>query len=114
MTRGVISFACSDGANARGLGALGALSDLELDLLVLLKGAEAAPLNFRVVDKHIGGAVLGSDKAEALLRVEPLHSSLWHLSYFPSLLPGTAHRLPVHRARSDRHTFVVSPELDPT
>src|SRR6185436_5382609 len=89
MTRGLFRFACSDGANARGLGALGALSDLELDLLVLLKGAEAAPLNFRVVDKHIGGAVLGSDKAEALLRVEPLHSSLWHLSYFPSLLTGS-------------------------
>ena len=44
---------CSDGANARGLRALGALADLELDLLVLLQGAEAASLNFRVVDKHI-------------------------------------------------------------
>src|SRR5882757_6462826 len=69
-----------DGANARGLWALGALADLELDLLVLFKGAEAAALNFRVVDENIRGPVLRGDKAEALLRVEPLHSSLWHLS----------------------------------
>src|SRR4029078_10674028 len=81
----------SDGANARGLRGLGALADLELDLLGLLQGAEAGALNFRVVDKNIRGAVLGGDKAEALLRVEPLHSSLWHLSYFPSL---------IHRVRS--------------
>src|SRR6185369_17784831 len=40
---------------------------------------------FRVVDKNIRGAVLGGDKAEALLRVEPLHSSLWHFLFFPFL-----------------------------
>src|SRR3954451_18287272 len=90
ITRGVFSrVVWSDGANTRGLRPLGALADLELDLLVLFKGAETAALNFRVVDKHIGGAVLGGDKAEALLRVEPLHSSLWHLSYFPYLLTGS-------------------------
>src|SRR5699024_8639158 len=33
--------------------------------------------------KHVGRPVLGCDEAEALLRVEPLHSSLWHLSIFP-------------------------------
>src|SRR3954453_7670285 len=89
MTRGVISFDCSDGANARGLGALGALAVLELALLVPLKGAEAASLNFRVVDEHIGGAILGRNEPETLFRVEPLHSSLRHLSYFPSLLTGS-------------------------
>src|SRR3954451_1188065 len=90
ITRGVFSrVVWSDGANTRGLRPLGALADLELDLLVLFKGAEAAALNLRVVDEHVGGAVLGGDKAEALLRVEPLHSSLWHLSYFPSLLTGS-------------------------
>src|SRR6267378_652208 len=78
----------SDSPNTSGLRPLGALADLELDFLVLLQGAEAAALNFRVVDKHIRRAVLRGDKAEAFLRVEPLHSSLWHLSYFPSLLTG--------------------------
>ena len=77
----------SDGANAGGLGPLGALAYLKLHLLVLLQGAEARTLNLRVVDENIGGAVLRSDEAEALLRVEPLHSSLWHFSYFPSF-PG--------------------------
>src|SRR4051812_38780134 len=88
MTRGVISFDCSDGANARGLGALGALADLELDLLVLLKGAEAASLNFRVVDEHIGGPILGSNDPKPFSRFDPLHIPLCHLSYFPSLFPG--------------------------
>ena len=75
----------SDGADAGGLGPLGALADLELDLLVFFQGAEAGTLDLRVVDKNVSRAVLGGDKAEALLRVELLHSSLWHLSYFPSL-----------------------------
>src|SRR5689334_10461266 len=33
---------------------------------------------------------------------------------FLLFLPGAAHRHPVYRARSDRHTFVESSELDPT
>src|ERR1700755_1990062 len=33
---------------------------------------------------------------------------------FLLFLPGAVHRLPAYRARSDRHTFVESPELDPT
>src|SRR6476620_6096778 len=75
-------FDCSDGANTRGLRPLGALADLELNFLVLLQGAEAAALNFRVVDEHVRRAVLRGDEAEALLRVEPLHSSLWHFLLF--------------------------------
>src|SRR2546421_8672272 len=67
-------YGCSDGANAGGLGTLGALSDLELDALVLFKGAEAASLDFRVVDEHVGRTVFGGNEAESLFRVEPLHS----------------------------------------
>ena len=70
--RGVVVNGCSDGADAGGLGTLGALSDLELDPLVLFEGAEAASLDLRVVDKHVGGTVLRGDEAEPLLRVEPL------------------------------------------
>jgi len=76
----LIVLVALDGPNTRGLRPLGALADLELDLLVLLQGAEAAALDFRVVDENIRGPVLRGDKAEALLRVESLHSSLWHLS----------------------------------
>src|SRR6476646_2383897 len=102
---GLFRFDCSDGPNTRGLRPLGALADLELDLLVLLQGAEAASLDFRVVDKHVRGAVLGSDEPKALLRVEPLHSSLWHFLLFPSLVTGCGPPVSVHRARPDRLTF---------
>src|SRR5690242_8838573 len=92
-----------DGANSGGLGALRAVADFELDLLVFLEGAEARTLDLRVVDKHVCGTVFGSNEPEALLRVEPLHSSLWHLSIFPFLL-GAGHRLSMPRASHDRHT----------
>src|SRR5580693_238807 len=84
--RGAVVNSCSDGADAGGLGTLGALADLELDALVLLKGAEAASLDLRVVDEHVGRTVFGGDEAESLFRVEPLHSSLWHFLMFPLLL----------------------------
>jgi hypothetical protein len=87
----------SDGADSGGLGALRAVADFELDLLVFFKGAEARSLDLRVVDKNICGTVFGGNKPEALLRVEPLHSSLWHLSIFPFLL-DTVHRPSVPRA----------------
>jgi hypothetical protein len=57
--RGGLSSGCSDGPDAGGLGTLGALSDLELDPLVLFEGAEAASLDLRVVDKLVGRSVLG-------------------------------------------------------
>src|SRR5262249_513702 len=76
---GVVWVACSaERANSGGLRALGALADLEFDLLVLLEGAEARTLDLGVVDEDVSGAVLGRDEAEPLLRVEPLHSSLCH------------------------------------
>src|SRR5699024_12667834 len=59
--------------------ALGALTDLELDLLVLLEGTEARALDLGVVDEDVSGAICRSDEAEALLSVEPLHSSLCHV-----------------------------------
>src|ERR1700730_6396127 len=93
----------SDGADSGGLGALRAVADFELDLLVFFEGAEARTLDLRVVDKNICGTVFGSNEPEALLRVEPLHSSLWHFSIFPSLM-GAGHRLSMPRASCDRHT----------
>src|SRR6202012_288046 len=89
-------------ADSGGLGALRAVADLELDLLVFFKGAEAASLDLRVVDKHIRGTVLGGNEPEPLLRVEPLHSSLWHFSIFPFLVDAV-HRVSMPRARRDRH-----------
>src|SRR5690606_10510560 len=82
---------------------LGALADLELDLLVLLEGAEARTLDLGVVDEDVSGAVLGRDEAEPLLRVEPLHSSLCH-SVPLLFLPERRTTGFVHRARSDRCT----------
>src|SRR6201993_782936 len=90
-------------ADSGGLGALRAVADLELDLLVFFKGAEARTLDLRVVDKNIRGAIFGCNEPEPLLRVEPLHSSLWHFSIFPFLL-GAGHRLSMPRASCDRHT----------
>src|ERR1700739_1230798 len=75
-----------DGADSGGLGALRAVADFELDLLVFFKGAEARTLDLRVVDKNIRGTVFGGNKPAAFFRVEPLHSSLWHLWIFPFLL----------------------------
>ena len=113
LAGGFVRICCSDGADAGGLGALRAVADFELDLLVFFKGAEARTLDLRVVDKHIGGTVLGGDEAESLLRVEPLHSSLWHFSIFPFLL-GAVHRLSVPRAQFRPPYLAESPELHPT
>ena len=92
-----------DGTDSGGLGALRAVADFEFDLLVFLEGAEARTLDLRVVDKHISGTIFRGDETEPLLRVEPLHSSLWHLSIFPFLL-GAEHRISVRQAWYDRHT----------
>src|SRR3954453_5329889 len=70
---------CSDRADVLRLQALRALSDLELDPLVLVQGAEALRLDRRVVHEHVGPAVLLGDEAEALLAVEPLNCSQSHV-----------------------------------
>src|ERR1043165_1182852 len=47
--------------------------DVEIHQLVLRKAAKAFPLDRRVVNEHIGRAVLGRDETIALLIIEPLH-----------------------------------------
>ena len=61
------------------MGTLGSLLDLELDTLDLLGGAEAASLDLGKVHENIFRAVVRGDETEALVAVEPLHSSLCHL-----------------------------------
>src|ERR1044072_6906328 len=68
----------SDRADAGGLGALLALADLELHALVLVQAAEAGALALRVVHEDVSATAVRGDEAEALLGVEPLHSSLCH------------------------------------
>ena len=68
----------SDGADVRRLQALGALDDVELDLLALREAAEAVGLDGRVVAEHVLAAAILRDEAEALRVVEPLHRSSCH------------------------------------
>src|SRR5262249_51175366 len=58
------------------------LLDVETQLLALPKGAQSRTLDGRDVHEHILGAVVGLDKAVALLGVEPLHCSARHLFSF--------------------------------
>lgn len=74
----------SDDGDVGGLEPLGSLLDVELDPLCLFKVAEAAALNRREVDEDVCALIVGSDEAEALFAVEPLHSSLRHT--FSSLI----------------------------
>src|SRR5665647_1806505 len=60
------------------LRALRALGDVELNLLVLVKRAVSAAGDGRVVREHVGAAVFGSNEAEALFSVEPLHGASCH------------------------------------
>jgi hypothetical protein len=61
---------------------LRSLGDLELDSLILLKGTKTASLDLRMVDEYIFRAAVRGDKSEALLAVEPFHSSLCHTNFF--------------------------------
>src|ERR687893_789295 len=63
------------------LRALGALGDVELDLLVLVEGLVALRLDGRVVHEDVVAAVLLRDEAETLLGVEPLDGALSHALY---------------------------------
>src|ERR1035437_4768627 len=69
----------SQRADVLRLRALGALGDVELNLLVLVKRAVSAAGDGRVAREHVGTAVLGSNEAEALLSVEPLHGACCHI-----------------------------------
>src|SRR4051812_49967615 len=68
----------SAGGDLVGLGALGALDDLEVDPLALFEALVPVHLDGRVVDEDVLTAVDG-DEAETLLGVEPLHGALCHV-----------------------------------
>jgi hypothetical protein len=78
----------SGDADVLGLGTLGALREVELDLLVLVERLVAAGLDGGVVDEHVLAAVILSDEAETLFGVEPLDGSLSHVDLLV-LMPGT-------------------------
>jgi hypothetical protein len=68
-----------DGGHSNCLRALRSLEYVELDSLILVKRAKTARLDLRMVNEHILRTAIGSDKAEALIAVEPLYGSLCHL-----------------------------------
>src|SRR5688572_16470244 len=68
-----------DQRHTGGLRALGALTDFELNTLVLVEGLEATGLDLRVVHEDITIGVIRGNEAEALFSVEPLDGSLCHL-----------------------------------
>src|SRR5262245_20364590 len=82
--RGQIGW--SDRADGLGLRSLGALRDLELDALVLFEAAEAGGLNGGEVDEHVAPTTVNGDETETLVRVEPLHGSLRHVTPLKKLL----------------------------
>ena len=73
---------CSDPVledlDALRLPALGALHDVELNLLTFLEGAEAIALDGGVMHKNIL-AIRPAEKPKTLAIVEPLHCSLFHI-----------------------------------
>lgn len=64
------------------------LLDVELNTLVLFERAKSAPLDLGVVDEDVLCSVVRRDETEALLAVEPFHSSLCHLLDFLSFNAG--------------------------
>jgi hypothetical protein len=54
------------------------LFDLELDALVFLERTMSGPTDLGVMDEQIFSTAVGSDKAKALIAVEPFNSSLCH------------------------------------
>src|SRR5207344_2218529 len=80
----LLSGLLGDDADVAGLRAFLALRHVELDLLVLLQVAEPVACDRAVVHEDVGATVVLGDEAEALLAVEPLHSSCSHVLF---LLP---------------------------
>src|SRR4051794_487317 len=72
----------SERADVLRLGALLALGDVELHLLVLVEAAEAARRDRREMGEDVGAAVVRGDEAEALVGVEPLHGTCSHVCSF--------------------------------
>src|SRR5688572_31278806 len=71
--------ASSSGRHACSLCALRALRHFVADPLAFLQAAEALGTDRRVMHEHVGAAVLGSDEAETLGVVEPLHGAVLHM-----------------------------------
>src|SRR5688500_427353 len=88
--------------DVRRLGALGALLDVVLDLVVIAQGLETLSGNRREVDEDVRPAVFLLDEAEALRVVEPLYLALSHLFVLPlssnMRFPATCRGLPGLRA----------------
>ena len=72
----------SESADVLGLGALGALGDVELDTRVILEGLEPGAGDRGVVDEDVSASAILCDEAEALVVVEPLDGSLRHFLTF--------------------------------
>src|SRR5262245_38332705 len=66
-----------------------AFADFELYRLTLAQALVSLPRNGGVVHEHVFGSVVGTDEAESLLRVEPLHLACCHcLAPLSSRGPG--------------------------
>src|SRR4051794_16075625 len=83
----------SERADVRGLRALLALGNLELDPLVLVQAAVPRGLDRGEVGEDVRAAVVRGDEAEALVRVEPLHNAGNHVRLldgrsFPAIMDG--------------------------
>jgi hypothetical protein len=93
-----------DGGYPDRLGTFLPLLDLELNALVLLKRAKAAPLDLGKVDEEVLPAVVRGDETEALFAVEPFHSSLRHLLNFSH--SADAPKNPAQRTRTKAEEFI--------
>lgn len=67
-----------DSLDVHCLGTLGALLDVEGNLLVLFEGAVARGVDCRVVSENVLAAIFRGDEAEALFSVKPLDGTCSH------------------------------------
>ena len=82
-----------DRGDSHRLRTFGSLFDLELDALIILERTMSAPTDLGVMDEQIFSTAVGSDKAKALIAVEPFDGSLCHIS-------KPSHRADVENIRS--------------
>src|SRR5215203_5420876 len=78
----VVRYDSVDGTNLRGLLALRSILCLELHLLVLLQGLEAAALDLGEVREEVLTTAIRLDEAKALGVVEPLDRTRAHCHSF--------------------------------
>src|SRR5262249_21266517 len=72
-----------DGLDVLRLRALGALGDIEADLLVLLEGLEPAALDRREMCEQVLATAIGCNETETLRVVEPLNRTCSHVFLIP-------------------------------